>query len=64
VRAKICVDRAETGCADVAPGAVALDRTVDGAAQAWAQHLQTALGAHLAADRLPSDLAAPEPREQ
>jgi hypothetical protein len=53
----VCVDRVAPGCADPAVRTV-VDPTVDGAADAWAQHLETALALRL----MPSSaLRAPGP---
>jgi len=48
VRAYVCVDTSAPGCETGKPRVV-VEQTVDGAAQAWAQHLETALAEQLAA---------------
>jgi len=47
LRTYVCVDRTAPGCAD--PSArVVVDPTIDTAADAWAQHLETAIAIRLA----------------
>ena len=54
-RAYRCVDRVAKGCETGTPPTV-VDHTRDTAAQAWAQHLHTALGRQLSAsETAPSD---------
>jgi hypothetical protein len=46
LRSYVCVDRTAAGCAD--PQAhVVIDPTIDTAADAWAQHLETAIALRL-----------------
>lgn len=45
-RAYLCMNSTATGCA-AGPSTIVVDRTRDTAAQAWAQHLQTALAGRL-----------------
>jgi hypothetical protein len=42
-RAYECADKSATGCAAVPPTTIVVDHTRDTSAQAWVQHLQTAL---------------------
>ena len=54
VRAYVCVDRSAPGCQS-GPGARVVDPTVDAAADAWAQHLETALAQRLRPSSPPAD---------